>query len=174
MKRQKENNCKCIECGKEFYRKPSQINENEKNFCSHTCSNIRFKIIHKCPVCGKEILKGAHAITCSRRCSNIRRKGIKYKEGNLDSNKKAVTKKELRIRYIKNRGGKCNRCGYDYIYILQIHHIIEKAKGGSDDENNLEILCPNCHILHHHLTRTKMESNKGFVGSNPTASANFL
>ncbi len=50
----------------------------------------------------------------------------------------------------KIRNGVCERCGYDNYTILQIHHIVERHKGGTDDLSNLELLCSNCHMVHHH------------------------
>lgn len=42
----------------------------------------------------------------------------------------------------------CARCGYKKKKeILQVHHKDEDR--GNDDINNLEILCPNCHVSHH-------------------------
>lgn len=41
--------------------------------------------------------------------------------------------------------GKCLICGFDEI--IEVHHIIPRAKGGTDDEDNLVVLCPNHHAL---------------------------
>jgi len=42
----------------------------------------------------------------------------------------------------------CSRCGWREAS-LDIHHILAKSKGGSDDNSNLTALCPNCHRLTH-------------------------
>lgn len=34
---------------------------------------------------------------------------------------------------------------------LHVHHIVPKKRGGSDDEGNLIVLCPNDHVLAHSL-----------------------
>ncbi len=45
------------------------------------------------------------------------------------------------------------RCGYclahqDYIpWVLEIEHLTPKAKGGSDDENNLWVACHTCNLF---------------------------
>jgi len=51
--------------------------------------------------------------------------------------------------------GKCQVCGYnEFIDILEVHHIIERCNGGTDDNGNLILLCPNCHRKAHkkHIT----------------------
>jgi 5-methylcytosine-specific restriction endonuclease McrA len=48
------------------------------------------------------------------------------------------------------RGAACERCGYsEYPRILQIHHKDRNRKHNSED--NLIILCPNCHHVDHLL-----------------------
>lgn len=42
----------------------------------------------------------------------------------------------------------CSECGWDKS-ICDIHHIVPKSKGGSDEHSNLTYLCPNCHRLAH-------------------------
>lgn len=41
----------------------------------------------------------------------------------------------------------CYFCDYDKV--LEEHHIIRKKDGGSNDNSNLLMLCPNCHALLH-------------------------
>lgn len=57
-------------------------------------------------------------------------------------------------RYILERAdSKCERCGWDGLCdctdspVLQIHHIDHDYTNLSP--NNLEVICPNCHALHH-------------------------
>lgn len=40
---------------------------------------------------------------------------------------------------------KCVVCGFSEI--IEVHHIIPRRSGGSDDVNNLIVLCPNHHAL---------------------------
>lgn len=42
-------------------------------------------------------------------------------------------------------GEKCFVCGFDEI--VEVHHILPKHKGGTDDIENLVLLCPNHHAL---------------------------
>ena len=148
-------NCKCTECSKYIYRRPGQITKGPV-FCSTKCAGIRTKKAHPCPVCGKEVYGRRNALTCSRTCSNIHRTGTKYKIGRPRD--KYATIRAIRDELIIERGSKCNRCDFNVVGILQIHHIEERSKGGNNDPSNLEILCPNCHALHHYLNKTQMEA----------------
>lgn len=147
-------NCVCKECSKPIYRRPSQLEKGDV-FCGTTCANIRNKKTHNCPVCGVEVLTRKNSLTCSRKCSNIHRTGTSYKIGRPRD--KATTIRTIKNQLIAERGSCCNRCGFDDIRILQIHHIIEQCNGGSDDPENLEVLCPNCHTLHHYLNKTNLD-----------------
>ena len=146
-------NCSCKECGREIYRRPFQL-EKGHVFCSTKCANIRNKKVHPCPVCGNEVYGRKNSLTCSRRCSNIHRTGTRYKVGRPRD--KVAVLRTIRSELIAERGGKCNRCPFSMVEILQIHHIIERSNGGTDDPSNLEVLCPNCHTMHHYLTKTSM------------------
>ena len=52
-----------------------------------------------------------------------------------------------RFRAYLRDNKKCVLCGYDRV--VQIHHIIQRSKGGSEKLSNLITLCPNCHRLVH-------------------------
>jgi HNH endonuclease len=43
-----------------------------------------------------------------------------------------------------------HRCTICSEKCFEIHHIIEQAEGGTDDEDNLIVLCPNCHQHRYH------------------------
>lgn len=45
-----------------------------------------------------------------------------------------------------------------------IHHIIPRSKGGTDDHTNLTILCPNCHRVAHEKKQTNFKSIEEVVG----------
>lgn len=52
-----------------------------------------------------------------------------------------------RERAIKRDLNQCVICGFDRI--LNVHHIKERYKKGTDNLDNLITLCPNCHALVH-------------------------
>jgi 5-methylcytosine-specific restriction endonuclease McrA len=47
-------------------------------------------------------------------------------------------------RLIKSRGQACERCG-KYHENLHAHHIKKLMDGGGNTEDNLQLLCPDCH-----------------------------
>lgn len=157
-------NCKCNICGKEIYRRPNQIRTGPV-FCSSSCSNSRFKgILLSCKICGSNFKsRNSKAKTCSRACANINRRGINYKIGQPNSNfaNGKVRKREL----IRLRGPKCEICGFDdVVEILQVHHIIERCNGGSNEFTNLRLLCPNCHCTIHYYEKNKSLLPSSSVG----------
>ena len=48
-------------------------------------------------------------------------------------------------RLYKEANSQCPRCEQADVATLQVHHIRPVAEGGSDDEENLIVLCSNCH-----------------------------
>ena len=45
----------------------------------------------------------------------------------------------------------CYRCGYDeFKPSLHVHHIKPRSNGGSDEFDNLVVICSNCHVAIHH------------------------
>jgi 5-methylcytosine-specific restriction endonuclease McrA len=88
--------------------------------------------------------------TCSRACANIQRTGIKYHLGSPRS--KVKSQQALKLRLLKVRGLKCEKCNYDKYEILQVHH---KDRNRNHNElNNLELICPNCHYEEHFLEKS--------------------
>lgn len=139
-------NCSCFICNKKIYRRPSQINMS-KVYCSRKCAGIDQRKIKICPVCSKEFT-GTIKKTCSRSCANKQRYGIKY-NGKNDNNK-YIKGKILKEKLALINNGVCDKCKNDNYNILQVHHKIEKCNGGTDELDNLILLCPNCHMTEHH------------------------
>lgn len=143
-------NIKCIICNSNIYRRPFEIKRNKGNvFCGSICYGIYCRKEIECVVCKKKMLSSLNKRTCSRECSNKHRKGIKYKIGRPKD--KANTLRLIKIELIKERGQKCERCNYNKLEILHIHHK-DKNKNNNKKEN-LEIICPNCHYEEHLLKK---------------------
>lgn len=75
-------------------------------------------------------------------------KGRKYRTKSdcaIYSSKKAWSD-AARAKY----GNKCMRCGWDKA-TCDVHHIRPKCEGGKNTMENAEVLCPNCHRMHHEV-----------------------
>lgn len=142
-------NTSCGICGKKIYRRPGSIRHGAGNvYCSSKCYGKACRKEIPCTVCGKLILAGANKKTCSRSCSNIQRKGIKYTGSKMRD--KVVSQKRIKVRLILECGEQCGRCGYNALpQILQVHH--KDRNRNHNSLRNLELLCPNCHATEHYV-----------------------
>ena len=151
-------NIKCSVCGKEVYRRPMNIEKSDgKAYCGQVCYGISCRREKSCIICNKLILSSLHRITCSRSCSNIYRKGIKYKLGRPRDKVEEI--RSIKIRLLQARGEKCERCGYNKSEILQVHHKDRNRR--NNDFKNLEIICPNCHFEDHYLEKSWLKTRRG-------------
>ena len=145
--------CQC--CGTEITG-PDRL---QKKFCSHSCAatynnkgRVR-KLSHTCLNCGKELKnKGKF---CSQECQNE----YKYKEFVKDWKNGATNgvdnggyvKNHLRRYLLEKNNECCEKCGcnlknpYTGRSILQVHH--KDGDCYNNVEDNLELLCPNCHHM---------------------------
>ncbi len=141
-------NTECAVCKKPIYKRPSQIKANGgRVFCGQICYGISQRKETPCIVCGKPIMSSLNKKTCSRACANINRTGIKYI--GIPKKDKVKSQQALKVRLLKLRGKKCERCGYNKYEILQIHH--KNRDRNNNNLENLEIICPNCHYEEHLL-----------------------
>jgi 5-methylcytosine-specific restriction endonuclease McrA len=53
----------------------------------------------------------------------------------------------MRSKLIKERGYKCEQCGSERY--ISVHHIRWQCHGGSDNADNLKLLCHSCHKFEH-------------------------
>jgi len=140
----------CLICNKPIYRRPSEIIRNKGNvFCSSSCYGKHNRKETPCIVCGKLIMAHFNKKTCSRGCANKHRAGIKYKLNRPRD--KVIYQQGLKLRLLKTRGGKCERCGYSKIQILQVHH--KDRNRNNNNLDNLALICPNCHYEDHFLEK---------------------
>ncbi len=83
---------------------------------------------------------------CSRKCKD---EGQSYlEEIQPDHYGLGNGKYDYRQRALNYYGPKCNSCGYSAnLAAIEVHH---KDKNRDNNEiNNLEVLCANCHAIHH-------------------------
>lgn len=54
-------------------------------------------------------------------------------------------------KILKSKITSCQICGLENKNVLEVDHKIPSYKGGTDNFNNLQIICSNCHTLKHKL-----------------------
>ena len=66
--------------------------------------------------------------------------------------------------FIMNRANhKCEVCGCDIDFILQIHHKIKYSDTQDNNADNLKVVCPNCHALLHKLDEAKSDEEFNYI-----------
>ena len=75
--------------------------------------------------------------------SRLKRLSKPEKEDSLKRRRDRQHEKREKLK----KQAQCARCGFDDYRVLEIDHIIPKIKGGSNTQNNLQILCANCHTI---------------------------
>lgn len=159
-------NTNCAVCDKLIYRRPNEIKRNGGNvYCGSKCYGKAISKDSPCLICGKPILANLNKKTCSRSCANKRRIGGHYKIGGPRKDKIAYMR-GLKVRLLEIREQKCQRCEYNKIEILQIHH--KDRNPQNNDLDNLELICPNCHYEDHLLEKSWLKgynlASQGEVG----------
>lgn len=161
----------CEQCGKEIledWRSLGKARKRPLRFCSRTCANLRAstsssrskasenvkRAIQKhydegctCEKCGKVF----HSKDLSRKlCFECLPTTIKHTKGKSCPKSIQDVSKRTISKIFKRMGLPCSCCGF-YVkgIMFDIHHIIPRAKGGSNDMSNLTYICPNCHRIAH-------------------------
>lgn len=155
-----DNNKKfCLNCGKQIELDLKNIKSyTKKKFCCQACAAIynnthKNKKVRFCINCGKQLL-----ITSKKFCSVQCQKDFyyndyikKWKNGDIDVSSGYGISKRIRNYIFEKYNYKCSKCGWKEInkysgaIPLEIHHKDGDYKNNSED--NLELLCPNCHSL---------------------------
>jgi len=125
--------CEC--CGKEFFEDWRKDKRKPLRFCSFSCGRTR-----KHSKAAKEKISKALTKKESKFCSICggklgwrNKKGVCMlckKEHKLSNNENVkLCRKNRKILLVVEKGGKCERCGYDkYIEALEFHHLNPKEK----------------------------------------------
>lgn len=148
----------CINCGKELN------GRSQKMFCSISCAAQHNNKLRKkdekeryCATCGKP-LKSYQKVYCSTECQykhnykTIQEYIEKWKNGE-ESGCTPSYKIDRRVKeyLLEKYNHSCQICGWNVVnkftgnVPLQIHHIDGDCT--NNKEENLQLLCPNCHSL---------------------------
>jgi 5-methylcytosine-specific restriction endonuclease McrA len=148
-------NINCLICNTAIYRRPSTTT-NGVAYCSKKCYGESCRKPIPCVICGKEILAGLNKKTCSKKCKLENDKSINriHSLGRKRIDTVKWGTRSFRTRFLEERGTVCEECGYNKTPVLQIHHVVERSQGGTDDFSNLKLLCRNCHGEIHFGLRT--------------------
>lgn len=125
-----------------------------------------------CLNCGKKIENPYASKTnkfCCRECQtsfNTKQFIERWKNGEENGMKGAFSLSErVRNYLIEKNNGKCEKCGFEGINpytsksILQIHHIDGDCTNNKED--NLQVLCPNCHAMTENFGKRNKNATKG-------------
>lgn len=176
----------CSRCGKDFRRQPSKVRGKAAHYCSVHCmeqatsptlqSNPDLDRRRVCVLCGTPFrFKPQHterAKYCSLKCSRTNHANLLRAYGPANPN----------YRHGQNRAAARNRafgvfppiciiCGFDAV--VEVHHVTPIRNGGTNEPENLAVLCPNHHrmadmgmIENLHLTvREALQHFKARTGS---------
>ena len=144
----------CEVCTSKFTRQSRQM--NEYCTCSIGCTSIAKgnTIECTCDHCGETFPKAKSKVAasrsgkvfCSRDCKD---KAQSYMiEIQPDHYGTGTGESSYRHTAIKTHGYKCQRCGYDSNpAAIDVHH--KDHNRDNNDLSNLEVLCANCHAIHH-------------------------
>ena len=157
-------NTECYICKKPIYKRPRELAKKGNVYCGRKCLSVNQTILKTCPVCQNTFRSGLNKTTCSKACSNKNRTGMKYKIERLNDN--ALKPRNKKKYLIEVFGKKCMTCEYDNTNVLQVHHIIERKDGGTDELSNLKLLCPNCHYTIHYGD-SRLAETTGFEPATP-------
>lgn len=153
----------CESCGKEH-----DGTYGSGRFCSRACANRRSQTAEAnrkrseavklafikyeeqgctCEKCGKIF----HTKDYSRKlCFECQPTTIKHTKGKENPTSIKDVSKRTASKIFKRMELPCSNCGF-YIkgVVWDIHHIVPRSKGGTNDMNNLTYICPNCHRIAH-------------------------
>lgn len=165
-----EKRC-CLNCGKELKRGQKKFcscscsahyNNLGRKHSEETKEKIAKSLLKSgvyieneekfCPICG-QLIKNKHSLYCSIECYQkaLFNKKIEEWKNNPQNFKSVNFSDTIRKYLLEKYDNKCQKCGWGELnpftnkVPLQIHH--KDGDCTNNNENNLELLCPNCHSL---------------------------
>ena len=161
----KSSLCKtCKNCKNQF-----ETIDKRSIFCSHSCSSKYHNSKraypineYRCEKCNTSFVK-SNVIKKGRRihCDDCKR--IWSPKTNPKSIKELSSRTISKI--LKRMKMECSSCGWNKC-MGDLHHIIHRENGGTDDHSNLTYLCPNCHREIHSDLSVPYKTLEEHIGDN--------
>lgn len=153
----------CLYCHSEFTTTKQEVHRGNGKFCSISCSskfNGEKRKIEKlpnvtCAYCNKKFYKKPSQISCSKSglffCCR-EHKDAAQKIGGIKEimpSHYGTSLKDYRKIAYSLKPKVCERCGYDnHPAAITVHH--KDRNRENNNEENLEVLCYNCHAIEHY------------------------
>lgn len=147
----------CVQCGKHFIAKVSEIKRGGGKFCSISCGTT-YRNIRNNPAKSPEVrakIKANHAHLSGEKHPNFGKKGV-LASGYIDGRHSYSKGHSYRGIALANKEHKCEVCGKELlINEIEVHHKDKNRK--NNDLCNLIIACHNCHrtTLHEKFKRNE-------------------
>lgn len=159
----------CPICNTQFDAPLREVNRGNAKVCSRKCSRIKANMANiknhapnvTCAFCKKDFYISPSKFKNSRSglyfCCR-KHKDLAQRIGGIEQIQPphyGTSKRRIDYRYIafEKKPKICEVCSYStYTEILQVHHRDYNRENNTIE--NLQILCPNCHMTHHFLTKT--------------------
>lgn len=71
-----------------------------------------------------------------------------------------IVSASLKKQVLELYNNRCYACSFSIHTILRVHHRVPVSLGGTDDVQNLVLLCPNCHALIHLLSSQRFDGQE--------------
>lgn len=148
----------CPTCGGEFTRRRQEV-RGAFQFCSKSCagrvsgntplrSPRRPAAEKRCEECGRTYsVKGSQEGRrrfCTKVCEMAFRSRVMVGRGNPNY-RHGQDQTSAKTTALRAYPARCAVCGFDVI--LDVHHIVPKSRRGTNDVDNLILLCPNHHRM---------------------------
>ena len=181
----------CPKCNVEFEEKGKW---GLRKFCSQSCANSREQTTEIREKKSKKLQKTGNCKYCNKECGSMGALKVhevscidnpnkvhghffdkkhtldtKIKQGQKNGMGLKVPKsvldmsKRTTAKIMKRLDVGCSCCGWNK-GSCDIHHILPRSKGGDDSNDNLTLVCPNCHRLAHEEKITEFVSLTTQIG----------
>jgi hypothetical protein len=161
----------CQNCNTFFQAQLREVNRGNAKYCSKKCSatGVKKKLLQKgvasrehnveCAYCKKTFYKNESKIKNSKTnthfcCREHKDIGQRIETGikQIQPSHYGETYTDYRALIFRHKEHKCERCNYDkHPEVLEVHHKDRNRENNTVE--NLEVICPNCHMTEHFLSK---------------------